>query len=87
MFENSYARLPPRFFSRVDPTPVAAPRLIKWNEALAGQLRLPLDAGRREQLAGVQLYAAGTVLCQPERTVEVNELRVACNVKGRRDAQ
>ena len=53
MFENSYARLPPRFFSRVDPTPVAAPRLIKWNEALAGQLRLPLDAGRREQLAEI----------------------------------
>ena len=52
MFENTYARLPPRFYSRVDPTPVAAPRLIKWNEALAEQLRLQLDSSR-PQLAEI----------------------------------
>jgi serine/tyrosine/threonine adenylyltransferase len=53
MFENSYARLPPRFYSRVDPTPVAAPRLIKWNDALAGQLQLQLDSNQPQHLAEI----------------------------------
>jgi uncharacterized protein YdiU (UPF0061 family) len=39
-FSNSYARLPERFFARVDPTPVAAPRLIRFNDALADELGL-----------------------------------------------
>src|SRR4051812_5962778 len=42
-FDNSYATLPDRFFARVAPTPVAAPRLIKINRALAEQLRLDAD--------------------------------------------
>ncbi|NKC33418.1 protein adenylyltransferase SelO [Falsiroseomonas selenitidurans] len=37
-FDNSYARLPDRFFARLDPTPVAAPRLIRVNLALAEEL-------------------------------------------------
>jgi serine/tyrosine/threonine adenylyltransferase len=37
-FDNSYARLPERFYSRVNPTPVAAPQLIRINEALAREL-------------------------------------------------
>ena len=28
-FDNSYARLPDRFFARLPPTPVAAPRLLR----------------------------------------------------------
>ena len=39
-FDNSYARLPDRFFARLPPTPVAAPRLVRLNENLARQLRL-----------------------------------------------
>jgi len=39
-FEHSYARLPATFFSRVDPTPVRAPRLIAFNRALADELGL-----------------------------------------------
>jgi len=39
-FDNSYARLPERFYARLDPTPVSAPRLIKVNEALARELGL-----------------------------------------------
>jgi uncharacterized protein YdiU (UPF0061 family) len=42
-FDNSYAALPERFFARVAPTPVTAPRLIKLNQALAQQLRLDVD--------------------------------------------
>jgi protein adenylyltransferase len=42
-FDNSYAALPDRFFARVAPTPVTAPRLIKVNQALAEQLLLDVD--------------------------------------------
>ena len=30
-FDNSYARLPERFFARLPPTPVAAPAMIRVN--------------------------------------------------------
>src|ERR1700732_496556 len=55
-FENTYAQLPDRFYARVAPTPVRAPRLIRLNTELA--LNLGLDpnwlAGRDglEVLAG-----------------------------------
>ncbi|MGE0767014.1 MAG: YdiU family protein [Hyphomicrobiaceae bacterium] len=39
-FDNSYARLPERFFARLPPTPVSAPRLVKLNDALARDLGL-----------------------------------------------
>ena len=39
-FDNSYARLPERFFARLPPTPVAAPRLMHWNAGLAHELGL-----------------------------------------------
>jgi serine/tyrosine/threonine adenylyltransferase len=39
-FDNSYARLPDRFYARQLPTPVKAPALIKLNETLARQLGL-----------------------------------------------
>jgi uncharacterized protein YdiU (UPF0061 family) len=42
-FDNSYARLPERFFAHVAPTPVAAPRLIRLNRDLAVQLGLDPD--------------------------------------------
>ena len=35
-FDNSYARLPDRFFARLRPTPVAAPRIfVNRNDAFA----------------------------------------------------
>ncbi len=37
-FDNSYARLPDRFYARLAPTPVAAPRLLQLNRALAQEL-------------------------------------------------
>ena len=37
-FDNSYARLPDRFYARLNPTPVAAPGLIRVNHALAETL-------------------------------------------------
>ena len=43
-FDNSYARLPERFFARLPPTAVAAPKLIRLNEALARDLGLDVAA-------------------------------------------
>jgi len=37
-FDNSYARLPERFYARLPPTPVRAPKLIKVNAGLAAEL-------------------------------------------------
>ena len=51
-FDNSYTRLPERFYQRLAPTPVAAPRLIALNEALADDLGLdPAQLASPEGLA------------------------------------
>ena len=42
-FRIGYADLPETFFERVWPTPVAAPRLLQFNHALAAQLGLDPD--------------------------------------------
>lgn len=42
-FDNTYARLPERFFARLPPTPVKAPRLIRVNRPLADRLGLNPD--------------------------------------------
>ena len=42
-FDNSYARLPERFYARVNPTPVAKPGLIRINRPLARHLGLDPD--------------------------------------------
>ena len=39
-FDNSYARLPERFFARLPPTPVSEPGLVRLNESLALHLGL-----------------------------------------------
>lgn len=39
-FDNSYARLPERFFARVNPGPVGSPRLVRLNLQLAAELGL-----------------------------------------------
>jgi uncharacterized protein YdiU (UPF0061 family) len=51
-FDNSYARLPDRFYARLNPTPVAAPRLIRVNTALADTLGIdPAALASAEGLA------------------------------------
>lgn len=37
-FDNSYAALPGAFYTRLDPTPVRAPHMLAWNDALAREL-------------------------------------------------
>jgi serine/tyrosine/threonine adenylyltransferase len=68
-FENSYARLPERFYARVAPTPVRAPRLIRLNvplardlgfdpEWLAGPEGVEVLAGRRVPVAAEPIAMA-----------------------------
>jgi serine/tyrosine/threonine adenylyltransferase len=58
-FDNTYARLPERFYARVNPTPVATPRLVKLNLELARSLGLDPHALASEQ--GVQILAGNRV--------------------------
>jgi uncharacterized protein YdiU (UPF0061 family) len=58
-FENTYARLPERFYARLDPTPVAAPRLVKVNVELARSLGLDPDALASKR--GVEILAGNRV--------------------------
>src|SRR5271154_5218893 len=58
-FENTYARLPERFYSRLDPTPVQAPRLVKVNVELARNLGLHPDALANAR--GVEILAGNRV--------------------------
>ena len=50
---NSYSGLPERFFARLNPTPVAKPQLLRFNHALALELRLDIDALDADALAGI----------------------------------
>lgn len=54
-FDNSYVRLPERFYARLDPTPVKEPRLVRLNRALSEELGL--DAERLASDEGVQILA------------------------------
>lgn len=58
-FENTFARLPERFYARLHPSPVAAPRLVKVNVELAMSLGLDPDALARQQ--GVEILVGNRV--------------------------
>jgi uncharacterized protein YdiU (UPF0061 family) len=58
-FDNSYARLPERFYAALPPTPVAEPRLVKLNTALASELGL--DAALLTSPPGVEMLAGNRI--------------------------
>ena len=58
-FDNSYARLPDRFYTRLNPVPVASPELIRVNHALAEMLNI--DPAWLESEEGVAV-AAGNII-------------------------
>ena len=58
-FDNSYARLPERFFALTPPTPVAAPRLVRLNRPLAAELGI--DADWLENPEGVAVLAGNAI--------------------------
>ena len=52
-FDNSYARLPESFFSRLDPVPVRSPGLVVFNRPLAASLGLNSEALQSDSGAAV----------------------------------
>ena len=58
-FENTYARLPEYFYSRLAPTPVAAPQLVKVNAELARFLSI--DANFLASAEGVEILAGNRI--------------------------
>ena len=59
LFDNTYARLPSRFYARQSPATVARPRLVKLNLALAVELGLDQDWLRSRE--GVATLAGNAV--------------------------
>ncbi len=57
--DNSYARLPDRFYARLAPTPVTQPKLVKINRALA--LQLGLDPEFLASPEGIEILAGNRV--------------------------
>ncbi|KAA6458593.1 YdiU family protein [Acidobacteria bacterium AB60] len=58
-FDNSYARLPDRFYARVNPTRVSDPNLVKINTELAQQLGLDPESLATEE--GVEVLAGNKI--------------------------
>ncbi len=58
-FDNSYARLPESFFSKLLPAPVRAPKLVVLNDSLATSLGLDAEALKSEE--GVAVLAGNKV--------------------------
>lgn len=58
-FDNTYARLPDRFYTRLDPTPVPSPELVALNRPLAARLGLDADLLASEE--GVAMLAGNAV--------------------------
>jgi uncharacterized protein YdiU (UPF0061 family) len=58
-FDNSYARLPERFYARLNPTPVRDPTLIKINRPLAQHLGL--DPDFLASPGGIEIFAGNRV--------------------------
>ncbi|MFS0634358.1 protein adenylyltransferase SelO [Mesobacillus foraminis] len=58
--ENSYARLPKTFFTKLDPNPVSSPKLVILNEALAQTMGLDAQALRSED--SVDVFAGNTAM-------------------------
>lgn len=48
-FDNRYARLPPGFYARLEPTPLPDPRLVSFNAAAAQLIDLDPAEARREK--------------------------------------
>ena len=63
-FDNSYARLPERFFAAQVPTPVADPKIVRVNTALAAELGIDPAALDAALLSGNRVSAGSTPIAQ-----------------------
>ncbi len=68
-FDNSYARLPDRFYAKLAPTPVAAPAIVAVNDALAAELGL--DAAELRAPGGAETLSGNRPLPGAEPLAQV----------------
>ncbi|MBT5954461.1 YdiU family protein [bacterium] len=63
-FKNSYANLPPKFYSKTEPTPVSNPKLILSNSSLAQELEIPENWMLSQQ--GIDTFSGNKILSGSE---------------------
>ncbi len=78
-FDNSYARLSGRFFTRIPPTPVSDPKLVVLNRSLAEELGLNVEALASEE--GVAVFAGNRVPEGAEPLAQASEQCLALFAK------
>ena len=62
-FDNSFAALPEAFYTRIDPTSVASPRILAWNDKLASDLGIE-GAGKALIFSGNEIPKGAAPLAQ-----------------------
>jgi uncharacterized protein YdiU (UPF0061 family) len=63
-FDNSYSKLPDGFYSRQNPTPVAAPALVRFNNTLAAEIGVNAEVLDLEVLAGNRIPSGADPIAQ-----------------------
>ncbi|MGQ0701251.1 MAG: protein adenylyltransferase SelO [Panacagrimonas sp.] len=66
---NRFAQLPPAYFSRVQPEPLSAPRMVHFNAALADEIGLPASAASDPEFLAVMAGNAPMPGGEPLATV------------------
>ena len=67
-FKNSYALLPESFYSITPPTPVADPKLLKWNTKLAQDLGLKFESLNEKKIFSGNIPLNGAPIAQTRRS-------------------
>ena len=59
VLDNSYSRLPPRFYQKLAPAKVTAPSIISFNESLASDLGIEVDS--LTALERTEIFSGNTI--------------------------
>ena len=59
VLDNSYSRLPPRFYQKLAPAKVTAPKIISFNESLASDLGIDLQS--LTALKRAEIFSGNTI--------------------------
>ena len=56
--ENSYMKLPEKFYQKVNPAQVPSPKLISFNYSLASEIGLDVEGLDEKELAQILLWSS-----------------------------
>ena len=71
-FDNSYAALPAQFYTRMPPTPVRAPGLVKVNAGLAAELGIDAEALASDAGVAMLVESLSEILGLDVRRIEMS---------------